>query len=352
MRSVRISFTKHYLTFVLSTSVLFLCIVLGFSTIVLAGPGSKSEQRYTIFDAPNATYTLASNVNDAGIVTGYFFEASGRIRGFEREEGGRIVVIDAIPGAKETEAAGTNTRGETAGISEASKSFIRNKRGDITLFSAPNSEWTFATAINNRGEITGSFSDKTDPLHHGFVRDPGGQITVFDVPNGHDVKASAINSKGDTAGIFYDVTGRRRPFIRDRDGNFKVPAIQNEVAEVAGINDRGDIAGYYVDQEGNVLGFLLPRSGAPVNLNVPSPEVTGVNNRDEVVGIFEDPTRDGKTCGFVWSPPGRFTVLDVPNTTATYAYSINNRGEISGGFDVAGLGSKRRAFVYRIGPEH
>ena len=85
---------------------------------MLAGPGSKAGQQYTIFDAPDATYTYAGNINDLGVVTGYFFDASRRIHGFLRDADGEIIVIDATPDAMDTEPAGINARGEIAGLIE------------------------------------------------------------------------------------------------------------------------------------------------------------------------------------------------------------------------------------------
>src|SRR5262249_37838486 len=149
-----------------------------------------------------------------------------------------------------------------------------------------------------------------------------------------------------TAGKFYDVTGTRRAFVRDRNGNFIVPPA-NEITEVAGINDRGDIAGYYVDQAHNIGGFLLTKDGVAITLNVPGAEGTGVNDREQRVGTLADPAQGGKIGCCVWDPTGKVPVLVVPNWTAPYAYSINNRGEVSGGFDVTGPGSKRGAFVYK-----
>src|SRR5262249_16580051 len=113
MRSALIHSAKHHLAMLPAVLGLFLLIVLVFTTTVFAGPGGKSNQRYVIFDAPNAGYTAATNINDAGTVTGYFFDAGGQIHGFVREQSGRIIVIDAIPNARDTEAVGTNVRGET-----------------------------------------------------------------------------------------------------------------------------------------------------------------------------------------------------------------------------------------------
>jgi len=339
---------RKYFALTLSSLGLLLSVLLVFSTTVRAGPGSNSGQQYTVFDAPNAIYTYAASINDLGTVTGYFFDASRRMHGFVREEDGRIIVIDATPDATGTQPVGTNLRGETAGISEAG-SFIRNRHGDITFFNAPDSIWTNASGINDRGEVAGVFADKATESLHGFVRDVRGDITAFDPPNGYYTRVSGINFKGDIVGIFLDASqaAKQRIYVRDWKGNFTIIDLPNGTPWVAGMNDRGDIAGYYVANQ-QVFGFLRERSGVLVPLDLSGPGVTGVNDRGEVVGIFADPSRGGKICGFVWEPRGGVTVLDAPNATATYAYSINNRGEVSGGFDVAGLGSQRRGFVFRM----
>jgi hypothetical protein len=347
MFTVHISMRKKFIEIPLSTRGLLLSVLLVFSTVALAGPRNKPGQRYTIFDAPNATYTQAGNINDAGTVTGYFFDASRRIHGFLRDVDGELIVIDATPDAMDTEPAGINARGEIAGVAEGG-AFIRDKKGDISLFSAPNATGTFVSGINARGDIAGMFKGKTDGGNHGYVRDSRGHITTFDIPNGSDLGVSGITARGDIVGTFEDWTqgGRQRIYLRDRKGSFTFLDIPNGTPWVAGLNDREDIAGISVN-EGSIVGFVRDRDGEIIYLKVSSPEVTGINDRGDVVGIFGDPSRGGKTCGFVADSNGNITILDVPNATATYAYSINNRGEVSGSFDVAGLGSKRRGFLFR-----
>lgn len=349
MSTVHIPVRKKHVEFSLSTLGLFLSVLLVTSTVVFAGPGSKVKQQFTIFDAPDATYTYAGNINDLGTVSGYFFDPSRRIHGFLRDGAGEIIVIDATPDAMDTEPAGTNVRGETAGIAEGG-AFIRDKKGDITLFNAPGSVETFVSGINARGEIAGMFKGQADGGNHGYVRDLRGSVTTFDIQNGSDLLVAGINARGDIAGNFDDWTqgGVKRIYLRDRKGSVTVFDIPNGSPWPAGINDQGDIAGINVEaQDTKITGFLRDRDGKIMYLGVPGPWVTGLNDRGDVVGFFSDPSRGGKTCGFVADSNGNITILDVPNATATYAYSINNRGEVSGSFDVAGLGSQRRGFVFR-----
>ena len=311
----QIALSGKFFDFRLKAACLFAAaLLIGISTVVLAGPGSKGRQQYTVFDPPNATYTSASNINDLGAVTGYFYDADGRIHGFVRHANGQFIVIEAIPGARDTEAVGTNVRGETAGISEAQRSFIRDRKGNITFFSAPDAVWTYASAINNRGAVAGTFSSRANGISHGFVRDPGGNIAVIEPANGHDAHVSGMNDRGDVVGNFFDASqgDNQRIYLRDREGDIAVLDIPNGIPYVTGINNHGAIAGIYVDQDHRIAGFFRYPNGTVVSLGIPSPQVTGINDRDEVVGIFGDPARGGKTLRFHLEPDGRITVLTFP----------------------------------------
>ena len=328
---------------------LLLVILLGFSSLLLAQPAKDRRHQFTVFDAPNATYTHASNINDRGVVTGYLIEADRRVRAFIRDEKGKLTVFDAIAGGTDTEPAGTNVHGDTAGTAQGGAfSFVRDKRGNITTFTAPNALETFASGINARGDISGMFKDPVAVANHGYARDKRGNIATFDFPNGSNLQVTGPNDRREIAGTFEDWNegGKQRVYVRRWQGQLEVFDISNGTPWLVGINNRGEIAGIYVDQ-GQVSGFVRDPGGHITVLDVPTPWVNGFNIRGEVVGSFGDPDRGGKTCGFVWEPDGSFTVLDVPNASATYAYSINARGEVSGSFDDARQSGKRRGFIFK-----
>ena len=317
-------------------------VLSGLSAIVFAAGERHGGGRYVVFDAPNTNYTYPVGINDSGETTGFLIDALG-VRGFVREQNGKIDVFDG-----NSEPVGINNRGEVVG-----SGFLRNREGRITPFSVPGAlpEQTFASGLNDRGSITGKFVDDVLPREHGYVRDQIGRYAKFDIPNSSYLIVAGINARGDVSGTFDDwnQSGKQRMFVRDQAGHFKILDVPNGVPWVTGINDRGDLAGIYVVPgvpQNEVFGFFLDHSGTLTELDVPSPGVTGLNNRGEVVGIFGDPERNLKTCGFIWRRQGATTVLDFPDGTATYAYGINDRGQVIGAFDVAGLGSRRRGFLY------
>jgi hypothetical protein len=71
--------------------------------------------------------------------------------------------------------------------------------------------------INNSGQITGSYRDKTGG--HGFIYDIAtGTYTTVDDPNATDIVdgtgVMAINDYGQAVGVFYDVRGEEGFFAK------------------------------------------------------------------------------------------------------------------------------------------
>ena len=58
----------------------------------------------------------------------------------------------------------------------------------------------------------------------------------------------------------------------------------------------------------------------------------GINNAGQIVGYYTD--SGGKSHGFLLDVDGSYTTLDVPGATATYPVGINDAGQIVGGHTV------------------
>ena len=90
-----------------------------------------------------------------------------------------------------------------------------------------------------------------------------------------------------------------------------------------GINGAGEIVGLYADSSG-YHGFLYS-GGKYTTLNVPLAPYTyayGINNKGQIVGLFGG-------YGFLYSG-GRYTTLSDPQGQFTQAYGINDKGQIVG----------------------
>jgi len=116
-----------------------------------------------------------------------------------------------------------------------------------------------------------------------------------------------------------------------------------------GINDHGQVVGQFTDQNGGVHGFLW-EADSFCQVDYPGMSAVNlykINNLGQFVGSANDPS--GTTHGFfcdrgTFSPP-----LTHPGAAATYAFGINDRGEIAGTFYAAAGG---HGFLYKAGRFH
>ena len=116
---------------------------------------------YTEFAAPEAdpnAGTVAVAIDDAGIVSGYFYDVRGIKHAFVRFVNGQVVTID-VPGAP-----------------------------------FPDFRDTAFVAVNGEGTGIGYYIDY-QYIYGGFARTPGGAIILIDVPGSTQSFPKAINSK-------------------------------------------------------------------------------------------------------------------------------------------------------------
>ena len=138
------------------------------------------------------------------------------------------------------------------------RSFVRDPKGIITIFDAPNvcqtSNGTFATGINPAGLVVGAYMTRIAWLH-GFLRSPNGAFTTIDVPGATRApQADAINPAGAISGIYF--RWQRRRYL----ASCGLPAaalqrtlFQRMVGSVpcdTAINPAGAITGAYGDTTG------------------------------------------------------------------------------------------------------
>jgi uncharacterized membrane protein len=241
---------------------------------------------FTVFDG------VPVDINDAGAVAGFYFRDKGGAAGFVRDQHENWIPFDvlAIPGVNPTGNIAINNRSEVVGFFvgySAPVVFMRNSPGKITIASIPNG--FVPTSVNERGDITGSTGNTSEP-YYGFVQDARGNISTFQV----DPSAShavftfpnAINNRGDVAGGFYDPNlFMHFGFVRRFDGTIQV---LNSFLIPTAINDAGVVAGsvgtdscFVRDQLGNVRVFQLSSDSSGA-------QVTGINDRGDVVGSFSE----------------------------------------------------------------
>jgi hypothetical protein len=139
----------------------------------------------TTFDAPGAgtsendVYvqgTFALSINDDGVITGYYVDASDGYHGFVRSADGTITTLN-VPGA------GTGT-------------------SPLTGYQLG----TKALSINHDGVITGYYIDANE-VYHGFMVSASGTITTFNAPGAPTTEATgtfptSLNDNGVIVGYY------------------------------------------------------------------------------------------------------------------------------------------------------
>jgi probable HAF family extracellular repeat protein len=325
-------------------------------TMIAAGALSiVRAQTFTSIDYPGATATSAEGINDSGQIAGYYQDGSGAFHGF-LYSGGVFSSIDApFSGAFMTQVLGINNSGQIVGAYHTSFSNIYGfvlSGGVFSPVAYPGATQSGPGAINNNGDMVGSFATAACCVQFGFLYSAG-TYTSLDVPPVFDQAAYGINDSGQIAGFYIannDSTFTQHGFL-DSGGAFTPIDFPGATATLAhGINNAGQIVGYWFSGSGPYHGFL--DNGALSSIDYPSAAQTaaeGINNLGQIVGYYIDSF--GKTHGFLDTPPSAPTVTTTSNITITYspnggsvmlaATVTSGAGAVNGGivtFTVTGIG--------------
>ena len=207
----------------------------------------------TLVDPSAASSTIASGINDLGVVVGSYTDGSNVTHGFT-ETGGTFTSVDA-PCAAQTSASGINNAGQVIGTTTnaggQTSGFIRTG-GSYVGFDAPGGVGaTTGTGINNTGNSTAYFFDGS--ATHGLLS----LTTVLDATGAVGLTlANAINNAGTVVGSF-NAGGASHGFVRSAGGAYST--VDDPLGALGtfltGINDSGVLVGYFLDSLGVTHGF-------------------------------------------------------------------------------------------------
>jgi hypothetical protein len=279
------------------------------------------EGKFTTFDAPGADTTagdfngtLPNAINDAGAITGVYYDVNSVGHGFVRSPEGAFATFDA-PGANGlSNPIALNLEGAVVGYyfnqNDTFAAFLRRPDGTFVTWGGPDASSSGAFNINIFGTVAGHYQDNSSVIH-GFLRSPQGKLTTFEAPGAGTGSGQGTGSPGTSVGL----------------------------------NALGTTAGYYVDANYVVHGYLRSPAGEFTTFDAPGEGPAGVgcysdcsvglNDWGAVTGSFLD--ANNVIHGFVRGPGGTFTIFDAPgaDTTSgsysgTLAVSINDEGVIAG----------------------
>jgi len=254
------------------------------------------KDSFTTFDAPGADTdpnerTWPNGINSSGTVTGFY--TTDHMHGFVRHSDGTFETFSV---ETDTNATAINNKGVVTGYGTHT-GFVRAANGSITQFSPPGAASTLPLAINAKGAIAGYYFDSSD-FRHGFLRSPNGTIVTFDVPGGFDhVFANSINNNGDIAGYAYiSSSSVFRAFLRTSDGTITVFNPSGcPTSFASGINFDGTIVGNCFAGDFTYHGFTRFPDGTITTYDAPNAGTggagtfpTGIAANGKSVGHAQD----------------------------------------------------------------
>jgi probable HAF family extracellular repeat protein len=258
-----------------------------------------------------------------------------RGHGFVRDASGAFSTIDVDGARSFTVVFGINSTGDTAGGYVDARGtlhgFLR-RAGTITTIDFPGAKATFATRVNDLGQIVGAYSnDPNTPaleLPHGFLLD-NGAFTKIDVPGAAETRPFGINNAGQIVGEYVDTARRSHGFLFANGVYTTIDAPGGTSTWVTDIDDSGRMVGISFGganaTAGPVRGFLRDAQGAFTPIDAPAappppgrPELLttrpfGLNNRGQVTGVFTD----SEGIHSFLMDNGQFTTIAVPDAVGS-----------------------------------
>ena len=215
--------------------------------------------------------------------------------------------------------------------------FDGDEMTDLGTFGGSNS---VASAINSFGVVAGSARVSGDQITKAFIYREGRKVRLGSL-GGQNSAALGINDLGDVVG-YSDINSKHQTHaFLFRDGTMEdISTVGVTPSFASDINNKRQVIGLAsFEGESGFHGFLY-RNGHMRDLGAFSP--TSINDRSEVVGGMQTP--DGyRTVIF---HGGKLHIVRALANAETYAYSINNCGEVAGALlDASGL----HPFVYTEG---
>jgi len=254
----------------------------------------------------SSPYAVASGINNAGLVTGYYEDTNSVSHGFVWEDG-EFKAVD-YPGAAFTILGGVNNRGVAIG-------FYNDGSADHVV--------TYAVRSGAWGKL---------PDIPGYPLNQGYGI--------NDARVAVGNAFSSTAAVawVWDPVKRAYSYLA-------VPGAAEYSTSPSGLNNLNQVAGYFADADGNYHGFI-EKGGNYTIYNAPGATETypdGINDWGVLQGQWDDANYNAH--GFLATTTGYFQSVDYPGSAATAIVGINDKLANCGGYSQNSDFAPTMAFV-------
>jgi probable HAF family extracellular repeat protein len=259
----------------------------------------------------------------------------------------RAVPLTGISGDR-VGAYAMNDRGQVVGHYEVAPDVLhpflwqRGRMTDLGVLETGPEERGMARDINAGGDVVGS--SERGGRQRAVLWRRGRIIELGHLGSGSSY-ATAINDRGQIIGTSYTVSGEPRGFIWERGrmrdlgvGGFTQPLDINNRGQVVGWSGRG--------VEGPQHAFLWRRGVVTWLPPGRGSRATAINDRGEIVGSIDDRIGEPVSHAVRWHR-GRMTQLGaLPGGNASSAVAINERGQVLGIGNVQPDLAWAHAFLY------
>lgn len=273
---------------------LFVAAALALPSLAAAGP------LYSVTVVAGAG-SAANDLNNFGQVVGRV--ASGDATHAFLFSNGKLADLGAL-GGQYGYASSINDRGQVVGNADVGDGFLRGFIYNAGTMSAlPGAGAVQAAGINNAGMVAGSMTDSpTTTPQHAFIYANGSYTDLGTFPYGDSSYATAINNRGDVVGaattyIFGAPNWPVNPFLYHAGTMTDLGNLGGIWTGAAAINDQGEIVGYagLGSRGGNLYpetaflyesGVMHDLGGLVANPNLDfNSEAKDINNLGQVVGM-------------------------------------------------------------------
>ncbi|GJQ50879.1 MAG: hypothetical protein HKUEN01_32650 [Candidatus Kuenenia stuttgartiensis] len=212
---------------------------------------------------------------------------------------------------------------------------------------------TYATAINNHGQITGN-SDLADRSYHAFITGPNGRgmTDLGTFAEGNLSWGTDINASGQVVGYSGGRNGSPYAFIADANGMRSISRWSFSYANA--INDAGQVAGHTtnVSSTGSDAFITGPNGENPMppgGLRSDGDVATGINSSGQVVG-HGHLSSGLYVHAYITSANGGFASdLGTLGGATSSALAVNDSGRVIGYSEIRrGFESPIHAFITDI----
>jgi hypothetical protein len=296
-------------------------ILLAAAAIGLLGTGSACAQSFsfTTLDNPgDPTFNQLLGINDSGVIVGYF--GSGAMGhpniGYEIAPPYATYTANMMPGSAQTQATGINNAGLTTGFwaptntgMDANFGFVRDPVGKNFIYTSVTDpleaaplQADQALGINNSGVVAGFYEDVNGNAHPFTYTMSTGAYATFTIGSASSSFATGLNDNGQVCGFFVGSSnGKNTAFIHQAGvlEKFNVPGAS--LTQFFGINNAGIAVGVFT-KDGATHGLYYTAStGAWLQVDDPEAAqgtfLNGINNKGEIVGFYVDSS--GNTHGMI-----------------------------------------------------